>query len=181
MKREDLEKLGLTKEQIDTIMAENGKDIEAEKAKAAAKEGEISTANETIKTLQDTVKKFDGVDVEKLKNDLVGLQNKYDADLSAARLDGALEAALRDAKAKNTKAVRALLKVEEIKLDGDKLLGLDKQLEKVKTEASYLFDTEAPGKSGVKVDSGAGHQDPPATGPQSLKEAIAEKLTSKGD
>ena len=40
MKTEFLKELGLEQEQIDKIMAENGKDIAAEKAKATKAEGE---------------------------------------------------------------------------------------------------------------------------------------------
>lgn len=82
MKTEFLKELGLEKEVIDKILAENGKDIEAEKAKLTAKEAEISTANQTIKDLQDTVKKYDGKDPVKLQDDLKLLQDKYDTDIA---------------------------------------------------------------------------------------------------
>lgn len=85
MKREFLEGLKLEKEVIDKIMAENGKDIEAEKAKATSKESELNTANQTIKDLQDTIKKYDGKDPIKLQNDLQALQTKYDTDIAAER------------------------------------------------------------------------------------------------
>lgn len=180
MKREFLKELGLADEAIDKIMTENGKDIEAHKAAAAAKEADLSTANQTIKDLQEAVKKFDGVDVAGLNRQIADLQQKYDADLSAAKLGGALEAALLGAKAKNTKAVRALLNMDEVKLDGDKLLGLDTQLENLKTEAGYLFEDSTPPKTGARVDSGLPHGAPAAPGPQSLREAIAEKI-NKGE
>lgn len=45
-----------------------------DKGKLDAKIIELDTANQTIKNLQDTVKKFDGVDVEKLKSDLTAAQ-----------------------------------------------------------------------------------------------------------
>lgn len=175
MKREFLEELKLEKETIDKIMAENGKDIEAEKSKFTTKETELATANKTIKDLQDTVKKFDGVDVEKLKTDVSNWEDKYNKDTAQIKLDSALEMALITNKAKNTKAVKALLDATSIKMDGDKLLGLDDQLKKLKTDAAYLFD-EVTDPTTVKVDSGKGHQDPPgATGPTSLLGALQEK------
>ena len=67
MKTEFLKELGLSQEQINKIMAENGKDIAAEQAKTTVKDGELTKANETIKGLQEAVKKFDGVDIDKLK------------------------------------------------------------------------------------------------------------------
>ena len=133
MKREFLKSLTvgeqeLPKELIDAIMAENGKDIEAQKALTAAEAQKVTAANDTIKQLQDTVKKFDGVDVEKLKADLAALQQKYDDDTAKLRLDNALEVALLSSKARDAKVVRALLDIDKIKLDGDKLTGLEDQI-----------------------------------------------------
>ena len=59
MKREFLKSLTvgeqeLPKELIDAIMAENGKDIEAQKALTAAEAQKVTAANDTIKQLQDT-------------------------------------------------------------------------------------------------------------------------------
>ena len=90
MKREFLESLDvngtkLPKEIVDQIMAENGKDVQAEQSKAAAKDGELSKANETIKGLQEAVKKFDGVDVDKLKQSAVDWETKYNTDVAAER------------------------------------------------------------------------------------------------
>ncbi len=93
MKREiieaQLKELGVAEEKIknavDKIMAENGKDVEAEKAKITAKENELTTANNTIKDLQETVKKFDGKDPDKLQQDLKDLQTKYDTDVATER------------------------------------------------------------------------------------------------
>lgn len=175
MKREYLKELGLADDVIDKIMAENGKDIESEKTKIIAKETELTTANKTIKDLQDAVKKFDGVDVEKLKKDAADWETKYNADTAQIKLDSALEMALVSNKAKNTKAVKALLDASIIKMDGEKLLGLDDQLKKLKTDSAYLFD-EITDPTKVKIDSGKQHQDPPgATGPTSLLGALQEK------
>ncbi len=131
-----------------------------DKAKLDGKITELNTANQTIQDLQKTVKQFDGVDVQKLKNDAAAWETKYNTDLGKLKLDNALEMALISAKSKNTKAVRALLNADEIKLDGDKLLGLDTQLEKLKTDAAYLFEESKEQKGQVKVNSGLDHQDP---------------------
>ena len=85
MKTEFLEGLGLAKDVIDKIMAENGKDVEAEKAKTTAKVNELSTANQTIKDLKDSVSKFDGVDVTKLKQDVTDWETKYNTDIATER------------------------------------------------------------------------------------------------
>lgn len=162
MKTEDLKAKGLTEEQITFVMAENGKDVGNEKAKTAEETKKLENANTTINELQDKVKKFDGVDVEKLKKETADLQSKYDTDVSKLKLDNALELALITNKAKNAKAVRALLDESLIKLDGDKVLGLDEQLTKLKKEQDFLFDVDTTDNgqksdTGVQVNSGGSH------------------------
>ena len=76
-----------------------------DKAKLEGKITELDTANQTIKDLQDTVKKFDGVDLEKLKKDVSDWEQKYNTDTAKLKLNYALETALMAGKAKNTKAV----------------------------------------------------------------------------
>ncbi len=184
MKTEDLKAQGLTEEQIKFVMAENGKDIGVEKDKVATKEGELNTANQTIKTLQETVKKFDGVDIEKLKGDLANLQNKYDADTAALRMDAALDSALTAAKVKSPKLLKNSLDREKLKLDGEKLLGLDDQLEAFKKSDPYLFDdATSPAKSSAKVDSGRSHNTPPPAPGKTgtLLGALQEKFNNEGE
>lgn len=69
MTRKQLEDLGLTKEQMDTIMELNGKDIENTKASVKSKEDEIAALNEQIKTANDTIAelKKNNVDNEALQ------------------------------------------------------------------------------------------------------------------
>lgn len=71
-------------------------------------------------------------------------------ELEAVKKDSKIEIALLNAGARNIKSVKANLNLENIKLDGDKLLGLDDQLEALKKSDSYLF-------TGTKtVNKGAG-------------------------
>ncbi len=173
MKREFITGLlpDIPKEALDAIMAENGKDIEAQKVLIAAETQKLTAANNTIGQLRDAAAKFEGVDLDDLKGKLKSLQEKYDQDIAALRLESALDSALIGSRAKNTKAVRALLNLDEIKLDGEKLLGLDSQLEAVKKEASYLFEDgdNAKGEAhsadgpqngtGIRLSSGSRHGD----------------------
>ncbi|MCH1941596.1 phage scaffolding protein [Holdemania massiliensis] len=128
--------------------------------KFKAKETELATANTTIKNLQGEIKKWDGVDVETLRTAAANWETKYTQDTAKIRTDSAVEIALMRAKAKNPKAARALLDESKIKLDGDKVLGLDDQLEALKKSDAYLFDVEAP----AGADPAAGGFTPPAGG-----------------
>ena len=121
------------------------------------KVAELTTANDTIKGLRETVAKFDGVDVEKLKNDAQAWETKYNTDIAAVKLDSAVSMALVEAKAKNPKVARAALDMSVIKLDGDKLLGLNDQLEALKKSDAYLFDVEEGGQGGARVTTGGHH------------------------
>ena len=157
MERKFLEELELngtklTKELIDQIMAEHGKAVTREQAKVTAKETELATAQQTIKDLQDAAKKFEGTDPEQLKKDLEELQKKYDADIASGKLNSALDMALLQAKARDIKAARALLNLDEIKLDGDKLLGFDGQMEALKKDKGWLFESDSLRSLGAAVN-----------------------------
>lgn len=157
MKKEELLEIGLTEEQAEKVFALNGKDVNKARNDLDTKTTELETANKTIQELQAAVKKFDGVDVDGLKTSLSDLQKKYDADISAAHLDSALNLALVEAKAKNPMLAKRALDVAGIKLDGDKLLGLDEQLKKLRETDGYLFEED---KTHGRVDSGRGHGEP---------------------
>lgn len=63
MKRKFLEDMGLTKEQVDSIMDENGKDIEAMKSERDNYKTQLATAQQTLKS-------FEGVNVQELQQAL---------------------------------------------------------------------------------------------------------------
>lgn len=159
MKREEVKAKipGITDDQLDWIMSENGTDVNHEKSVADQLRSELATANNTIKSLQETAKKFDGVDVEELKKQASDLQAKYDADIAAVRRDSAIELALAGSRAKNNKAARALLDMDAIKLDGDKLLGMSEQLEGLRKEHPWMFEQENDAGTGTQVNTGGEH------------------------
>ena len=122
---------------------------------------EFNTANEAKKALEQQIAERDKQlkDFEKLSGDNEELQKQlaeakeankaakaeYESNLKKVKLDSKVETALLSAKAKNVKAVRALLDESKISLDGENVLGLQEQLEQVKKENPYLFgDTQNP-------------------------------------
>lgn len=62
METKFLENLGIDKDTISKIMAENGKDIQREKDKASGFKTQLDAANEQIRTLSETVKTAEGKD-----------------------------------------------------------------------------------------------------------------------
>jgi DNA-directed RNA polymerase alpha subunit len=99
--------------------------------------------------------------IETLKSENEQTTNDFQAKLDKQAFDFALERSLSKEKAKNPKAVKALLDTESIKLDGDKLLGLDEQLKSLKENEAYLFDEEQPGGSGANPANPGGNRKNP--------------------
>lgn len=80
--------------------------------------------------------------IEELQLSNKQTKDDYENKIASIQFDYALEGALTSAKCKNNKALKALLNLDEVKYQDGKLEGLETQLEGLKTEASYLFDTE---------------------------------------
>lgn len=163
MKLEELTKLGVTEEQAKEILKINEKEVSDEKVKTTDAESKLTAANTAIKEMSEKAKAFDGVDVKKLQEDFKTLQSKYDTDLSAVKTSSAIELELAKSKAKDNRLIMPLLDKELIKLDKDgNLVGLKEQLDKVKTDYSYLFEVESKpdeNDTGMTGDSGMDHTD----------------------
>lgn len=158
MTRKELEDLGLSKEQADSIMKINGDDIENAKASSATeiknRETEISGLKAQVSDRDkqlETLKASAG-DNEALTKQIADLQNEnakakesYESDMNQLKVDFAVEKALTGANAKNIKAVKALLDLTDAKLDKEgNVKGLQEQIDKLITadDTKFLFDTK---------------------------------------
>jgi vancomycin resistance protein YoaR len=163
MKKEDFLKLGLTEEQAEKAAQASGEELQGFIPKARFDEvnnskkqleADIKTRDEQLETL----KKIDAeglkAEIEKLQGENKAVKEKYDADLKQIQIDNAVEKALISAKAKNVKAVKALLDLEKAELDGEAIKGLDDQLKKLQEgeDTKFLFDVEPkdPKFTGIK-------------------------------
>jgi len=98
---------------------------------------------------------------------------EYEAKLTKQAYDFALDKELLTAKARNPKAVKALLDMEAIKLDGDSLLGLSEQLTKLQESDSYLFDVESGSQGGSgSYNPGSSQRTNPPPPPKDGVEAV---------
>ena len=168
MKTEFLKSLNLSQEVIDKIMAENGKDIAVEqkkaekviqerdsyKLRAESLETQVNDANTEIQKFKDM--DIDGI--KKAADDWKETAEKAKADadkqISQMKFDYALSAALTGAKAKNAKAVKALLDMDGLKFNDGKIVGLDEQLAQIKADNDYLFESDEPAPEFVKGTNG---------------------------
>ena len=94
MKTEDLKEKGLTQEQIDFVMAENGKDVEAVKSDVTSKQTEIDTLNGQLTDLNKEIKAFKDMNIDEVKAKVTELEGKK-ADLEK-ELKETRESALLD-------------------------------------------------------------------------------------
>lgn len=167
MTKEELKALGLTDEVIAKITEDYGKNYVA-KSQFNQKLEELKqakTERETVnKELEELRKTNEGnkdlqAQIEAMKKAAADRDKDYKAQLLALKTDAAIDTALVTAKAKNAKAVKALLQMEKIKLGDDgKLIGLDEQLKSLQTSDAYLFgDSQA---SGVVPGSIGSNGDP---------------------
>lgn len=167
METKDLTALGVTEDIAAKIVAINKTELAAEAVKLTDKTAELTMATDKIKELSAIVKTFDGVDVEKLKKDAAEWESKYNTDLDAVKIDSALAIALSRAKAKDVDLAKSLVDKKLLKLDNGKLMGLDEQLAKIKTDKAFLFEAEDNSSGNQKNEtfsSGADHKAPPAGG-----------------
>lgn len=123
--------------QINVANIANGEYVS--KHKFQDKEKELATVNDTLTTLQETVKKFDGVDVDALKNAAVQAKEDAQKQIADIKLNSGIDLKLHTSGAKNPKAVKGLLDLTKVKLEGEELKGLDEQLEELKKSDDYLF------------------------------------------
>ena len=107
MKREDVKNKipGITDEQLNWIMQENGADINREKSAATALQTQLDNANAQLKTAQDGLKAFEGVDVAGLQAKVTQLQNDMKAQAEGFAFDNALDTAILGRKGRSVKAV----------------------------------------------------------------------------
>jgi hypothetical protein len=150
MKREFLQNFRagdqtLTKEIIDAIMAENGRDIEDAKKPFA----DYDSIKEQLQTAKDGLKAFEGVDVKdlqgqisKLQGDLTAKEAEYQGKLADLAFEGVLKESITAAKGRNAKAITALLDVDALKASKNQTDDIKVALEALKKDSGYLFDTE---------------------------------------
>lgn len=154
LKSYDIEIPADKKAEFDKAVLDNYKTVaEAEK---------LRTARDNYKSqLDDATQKlegFKGVNVEELQgkisaltDDLASQKAAFDKQLADRDFDDMLNAAINGSKAKNVKAVRALLDLEAIKASKNQSADIEAALKKVKEENDYLFTSEEPIDNGQFV------------------------------
>ncbi len=148
--------LGEAYSQIPEELQTKYKDVDLVNSKQYITKDKFNTLNEQLKTANTTITdlKKSNKDNEELQTKVTDYETKvkdYEKKIQDMQFNYALEGALKGANVRNTKAVKALLNLEGIKLEGESLIGLNEQIETIKKSDSYLFTEEQkPQFSGIK-------------------------------
>ena len=172
MNKEDLLKLDLSEEQAEKVLSAN-----AEQLKGFIPKSRFDEVNNTKKQLEKDLKDRDvqlenlknsSGDLETMKQTIENLQrdnkvakDNFEAELAKFKLESAIDTTLLGSNVINTRAVKALLDMDKIKLDGDVLIGINEQIEALKNaeDSKMLFKVtetkqKEPNFSGVKPGEG---------------------------
>ena len=156
MKREDLQAQGLTEEQINYIMAENGKDIEKVKTKLTAAETARDDYKTQLETANTTIQGYKEMDIDGIKKSVTDWETKYNTDTKA--LQDKLDEQAYDFALKEyvngyqftsdlvKEAVVAQLKAQAFKLNDGKFLGADDFMKQLKeaNPSAFVDEDEKP-------------------------------------
>lgn len=164
MKKEDLVKLGMDDELAGKVEAALTEEMKGFIPKARF--DEVNTEKKRLEanlaqrdTELTTLKNSTG-DADALKQQITELQEQYQqkdtahaAEIAQLKLDAAIDAALTDAKAKNHKAVKALLNLDSAELlDDGSVKGLTEQLKALSQadDSKFMFETVTKQKPNIK-------------------------------
>lgn len=190
MKKEDLVALGLDEEMAKKVASASLEELHEYVPKSRFEE--VTAEKNTLKTTlaerdtQSVGLQASGKDSETLKQQIAELikanadaQAAHDAEIKQLKIDNAIEKALGDAGALNSKAVKALLELENVELTEDgNIKGLEKQIEALKgaDDSKFLFKAAEPGNPQIKgaspANTGAGN--PGAQGTDTSKMTYSE-------
>lgn len=129
MKREELEALGLTKEQIDKLLNAHHKELDPVQKELESVKGDLENARKTVTTQKTTIAdlkkdlgEFKDADVagmkkkiDDLEKDIQTKESEYAQQIADRDFQDILKDAISAAKGKNAKAITALLDLDVLK------------------------------------------------------------------
>lgn len=187
--------LGDSFTQIPENIQKKYKDIDLVDSKNHVEKTELDTVNNSIKDyrkqlkdrdkqLEDLKEKAKGneeltAEIERLKDENKNVAKDYEAKIEKLNFDTKLDKSLIGAKAKNPKTVKALLNLENLKLDGEDIIGLKEQLEALKKSDGYLFDENRTETNSNAGPGGTGNIGNPGSSATDKVMNIGERLAKQ--
>lgn len=173
--KEEILKLGIEEKVVEELLKIIGKNT--------VPKNQFNEVNEVKKQLEEKAKNYetqlsklakDNKENDELQKQIKELQTQnkakeeeYQAKFNQLKLDNALELALTKEGARNSTAVKSLLKLDLIKMDNDNLIGLSEQLTKLKETDGYLFEVQG--------------AEPKQATPQGLEPKVGSDIKSGGN
>lgn len=147
---------------IDSIMTENGNDINTEKTKTVAAENDLKIKNALIDDLNEKIKKNGEIDVEEIKR--LAKEEGFaegSKEVEEFKKTNALKNSIKGAK--DFDLVYSKLDKEKIKYEKNEkgeytVSGVDEQIKDVKEKYSFLFDEEDDGAGNSEIKLGGEHK-----------------------
>ena len=164
MKREDVKNKipGITDEQLDWLMQENGSDITREKSAANALQAQVDSLTAQVATAQDGLKAFGAHKPEDFAaaQQIAQLQQQMQAQADGFAFDHALDTAILGKQGRSVKAVRALLDVDALKGSKDLTADIAQALEAAAKANPWAFGEVHPAGYPAVKDGGEGGKTP---------------------
>ncbi len=158
------------------------KKFEEIKEESKTYKGQVEERDKQLKDLKEEYKNVDGLKekFETLEKDNKTQKEGYEKQLNEIAFNNALEKGLSSFNAKDKTLIMALLNKENLKVDGDNIIGLKEQIEPLQKSHEYLFEKAINGTQSFNPGGGE-NKDPQATNFASeLGKQKAEVLKAKG-
>ena len=158
MKREDVKNKipGITDDQLDWLMQENGSDITREKSAAAALQAQVATAQDGLKAFGSHKPE----DFAAAQQQIAQLQQQMKEQADGYAFDHALDTAILGKQGRSVKAVRALLDVDALKGSKDLTADIAQALEAAAKANPWAFGEVQPSGYPAVRDGGEGGKTP---------------------
>lgn len=154
MKVEFLKGLGLTDEQIQSIQAESGKEIQKHKDDYATLKAENDSQKKLLENANKEISSYKDMDIEGIKKSAEDYKTKYEeaekeyqAKIAQMEYDSKLDKYLNGCNFKNDiyrKEVVSRIKEKGLKFDGDTLLGGEEVINSFKNEYPDSYNDSKP-------------------------------------
>lgn len=161
MTKDELLALGLTEEQIAEVFKINGKDVEKAKGDLATVQTELTTTKKQLTTANTEIQSYKDMKIEDIKKAADDYKAKFEAsekkakeDIDSLKFEHSLESALNKAGAKNVKAAKALLNIDELKDSKNVDVDIETAITTLKESDGYLFGEIGPAGTGGSLGNG---------------------------
>ncbi|MCM1112877.1 MAG: phage scaffolding protein [Muribaculum sp.] len=158
MKREELKALGLDEEQISKVLDLHHAELDPAKEELEKTKKDLTAAEDKNALSQEALKKFEGVDPDKLQTQLKELKEELERkdaehaqEIADRDFNELVNSCIREAKGVNPKAIAALLDMETLKASKNQKADVEAAIKTLTTaeDSKMLFGELAPNPVGT--------------------------------